>query len=79
MDRQEYLQAHVQRREEETRLDRLPRKKIDRTPPGEEKAEEGRRTIPRTSLARMTGPTAGRATTTSTAVGEIFLTLLTAG
>ena len=38
----------------------------------------GRRMIPMTSLARSTGPTTGRATTTSTAAGEIFLMLLTA-
>ena len=42
MDRQVYLQAHVHRREEETRFDRLTRKKIDGTLPGDEKTDQGK-------------------------------------
>ena len=48
MDHQVYLHAHVQRREEETRLDLLQKdsKKIDRTPPGDEKTDQGKENTP---------------------------------
>ena len=48
MDRQVYLQAHVQRREEETLLDLLQKdsKKINRTPPGDEKTDQGKGKVP---------------------------------
>ena len=46
MDRQVYLHAHVQAREEETRLDLLPKKKIDTTPPGDKKTDQGKENDP---------------------------------